>query len=66
MLGMSERKKPNRTGVPLGVYIAPELMQAFDSYVEETKPRTSKTAIVEMLLEQFLTDKGRWPPTDDE
>lgn len=60
MLDMS-RKKPNRTGVPLGVYISPELFDAFDSYVEDSKPRTSKTAIVEMLLERFLEEQGRWP-----
>ena len=60
MLGMTERKKPNRTGVGLGVYIDPALAAAFSRYIAESRPRTNKTAIVEMLLEEFLREKGYW------
>lgn len=59
---MSKHKKQTRSGVSLGVYIAPELMASFAAYVDEAKPRTSKTAVIEMLLERFLTEQGRWPP----
>ena len=62
MPGMTERKKPQRKGEPLGVYITPELYAAFDSYIEATEPRTSKTAIISMLLRRFLEEQGHWPP----
>ena len=65
MTAMSKPKKkprPNRAGVPLGLYIRPELFEALGHYVERARPRTSKTGVIEMLLEQFLTAQGDLQP----
>ena len=62
MLAMSEQKKPKRSGVSLGVYIASELRDAFDRFIDQTEPRTSKTAVIEMLLTRYLTEQEFWPP----
>lgn len=65
MLDMAE-KKPARTGKSLGVYVDTELSEAFGRYIEQSRPRTTRTAVIEMLLEQFLTEKGFWPAEEPE
>ena len=56
------KRKPQRTGKSLNVWIQGELRDALDTYVENTKPRTTQTAVVELALEEFLTKAGLWPP----
>jgi hypothetical protein len=46
----------------LGLYIHKELFDALAAYVENTRPRTSKTSVAEVALERFLTEVGYWPP----
>ncbi len=58
------KKKQKRGGVPLGLYILPEIFGAFSRFVEGSEPRTSKTAVIEMLLKRFLEAEGYWPPPD--
>ncbi len=56
------KKKPTRSDRPLGVNVSPALLAALTDYIENAKPRPTKTAIIEMLLEGFLSEKGYWPP----
>jgi hypothetical protein len=58
-----KRQPPKRTGKPLNVWIDASLRDAIDTLVDESKPRTSLTAIVELALEEYLTRQKRWPPT---
>ncbi len=63
MPSMAERKKPSkpkprRTGVSLGMYLSPEVASALERFVDESRPPTTKTGVVEMLLVQFLEEKG--------
>jgi hypothetical protein len=54
--------KKNRTGVGVGLYLPGALVEALDRAIEESRPRSNKTAIIEMLLEEWLAGKGLWPP----
>lgn len=70
MLSMAKRKpkedqggKP-RSGKNLNVWIAPEIRDALDSLVEES--RRSLTAEVELALEEWLRQQGHWPPPSKE
>lgn len=73
MTATMARKKPNdalpdpsgRQGKSMQMYIPPDLADAFDAYVESSRPRTTKTAIVVMLLEDFLKKTGHWPPAGE-
>ena len=69
---MTRNKKPkpgpapapapqSRTGKSLQLYIPEGLMDAFDAYLEAARPRPTKTAIVVMLLEDFLRQQGALP-----
>lgn len=57
-----EEKKPQRSGLPLHVWIDPEINQALLDYLEDTEPRVFKTSAVESALKDFLRNKGYWPP----
>jgi hypothetical protein len=74
MLAMSKRKpkrkepempatsSPPRPGQrALGVYIDDKLAAALSAYLGSTRPKTSKTAVVEVALEEFLAGRGYWP-----
>ncbi len=57
-----EEKKPaKRSGVPLHVWIDPELAEALREYLESSEPSVFKTAAVESALREFLRGKGHWP-----
>lgn len=69
------RKKPSSGGkrgrpsgrketVPLYARVDPGLATVFKAYVDTIKPKTSDSAMIGLLIEQFLTDKGLWPPAD--
>lgn len=72
MLGMSkrrntrppeedpEKRRPNRSGVPLHIYISRELRQAINELAEENR-RLITTEVV-IALENHLKAAGRWPP----
>ena len=38
------------------------LGQAFDRYVQETRPKPTITSALEHALEEFLSPRGYWPP----
>lgn len=54
-------RRPNRTGVPLHIYVHTEIDQALQEYLESTEPRVPKTAAVESALRAFLAERGFWP-----
>lgn len=59
---MDARKKPNRTGKPINVWVDRELFDAFELYCR--KNRRTKTAEIEIALEERLKSVGMWSPAD--
>ena len=55
------RKPPNRTGEPLNVWLRSELMAVLRDVLANTTPRTSKTALVELALEDLFRKLGYLP-----
>jgi hypothetical protein len=60
------RPVANRTGEPLYVWIEVALGAALTAYLNDLRPRATKTAVVEMALEEFLRSKGYFPPPSSE
>ena len=66
------KKKPGKAGESQGrspsytlfTRIPPELGAALEAYVKSLKPRPSITAAVETFLEECLTARGFWPPSE--
>ena len=56
------RPPGNRSGVPIYAYIPPQLRKALNAYLENTRPNPSLTSAVEVALEEFLKERGFWPP----
>jgi hypothetical protein len=67
---MTKRKadgpKRIRKGYNLNVWINPALGNVIDAYLATTRPRSDKTAVVEMALEEMFKAKGLWPPPQPE
>lgn len=67
---MGSRKEPKKQGRPPGRKLTaplyaradPALVHAFNEYVEKLRPKTSASAVIEMLVEQLLEKEGLWPP----
>jgi hypothetical protein len=59
-------EKRGRTGKPIQVYLSDELSAALDAYVEATRPKSTKTAVIEMALEDLLRRSGDLPPAEGE
>lgn len=55
-------KRPNRTGLPLHIYLPKQLREAFDTYIESLKPKPSATSAAAVAIEEFLEKRGFWPP----
>ena len=60
--GESPKTGPNRTGVPLHIYISPELRQAIDSCADENRRKLTQEVVI--ALEEHLKRQGRWPPAE--
>jgi hypothetical protein len=60
MLSMAQPKKPKRerAGENLNVWVRKGLLRVFRDYLGTVRPRTTKTAVVEEALEQYLASKG--------
>ena len=43
-----------------------ELVEAVETFINTHRPKTSKTAIVEAALEEYLTKLGYWPAKADD
>lgn len=55
-----------RPTVTVFARVAPELGEAFAAEVSKLRPKTSVNAVVEMLIEEWLKDRGAWPAPSDE
>lgn len=49
-----DKKRPNRTGRALGIWISDELGKKLDDFLENRKPKTTLTAVIELALEEFF------------
>jgi hypothetical protein len=56
------KKLPARNGAPLHVWLPAPLLAAFGELLKQT--RRSKTAEVELMMEQYLERQGLWPAPD--
>jgi len=71
MLDMAKKRKPGRpaTGrketVAIFARVSPELGTAFEAYLDSQRPRPTTNAVIEILIEDFLTAQGFWPPTTE-
>lgn len=59
-------RKPTRTGVSKQFYLAQELANALDSFIEsQGELQPSQTAVFSAALKMFLSSKGQWPPASN-
>lgn len=64
------KKKPSKQGDGKGrspayvvfARVPPELGAAFEAYLESLRPKPSATAAIVLSLEEFLAQRGFWPP----
>jgi hypothetical protein len=55
-------KRQNRHTEPRESFHLPQdLLDALVRYVEQTRPETSKSAVLRLALEEFLERAGYWP-----
>ena len=57
-----EKKKPNRTGTPINVWVSDDLFNALDAFMAAQRVRPKLTDTVELALQEFLTREKFWPP----
>ena len=59
------RRLTDEKGAPItlcaGVDPDLNLGQAFNEYVDSLRPKTTTHAVIEMLIERYLTESGMWP-----
>lgn len=58
----SAKGRPVTRGKSLNVKLPPGMKEALDEHVKELRPKTGITAVIEMLLEAYLIEAGKWPP----
>ncbi len=72
MLSMA-RKKPNskrtlgqdrHTKPRLAFHLERALLDALEQCVAATRPRPTNTSVILAALEQYLTERGYWPPKE--
>jgi hypothetical protein len=57
------RKPGNRHAEPRESFHLPQaLLDALLQYVGQTRPETTKSAVIRLALEEFLARAGMWPP----
>jgi hypothetical protein len=67
MLDMAKPKKrgrparPGRKGKPINVWIAEELREALDGFIDTSRPRGSLTEHIEIAIEEYLAKRSHWP-----
>jgi hypothetical protein len=59
-------QKHGRKGKALNVWISEALRDALDGLIEESRPRGTVTEHVEIALEKYLAEHGRWPPPEND
>lgn len=69
-LTMDKRKKSqkddgggsaSRNGSALHAWVDPDLMAALNEYIDAQEVRTSKTAVVEAAIREWLRARKKWP-----
>ncbi len=62
----TDAKQQNRHKEPREAFhLPPSLREALESYIERTRPRPVKSAVLRLALEEFLERQGLWPPSDE-
>jgi len=64
------KKQPSQRGRPssgpkrvvITLRLAPELATAFKDHIGTLRPRPDANAVLEMLVEAYLEQAGKWPP----
>ena len=58
----TKRPVPGRHAHPKeGFHLPSDLREALIKYIEESKPKPSKSEVIRVALEEFLAKHGRWP-----
>jgi hypothetical protein len=52
-----ERRPP----ITLCAVVDPDLGQAFNECVDSLRPKTTTQAVIEMLIERYVAESGKWP-----
>lgn len=55
------KPKGGRTKTGFFVELPPELVAAFEAYLETLRPEVKKTALTQQIIEDFLASRGFWP-----
>jgi hypothetical protein len=72
--GMSQKKDKKNPGRPatgrtpsvtIFSRVPPPLAEALEAYLDSLRPKPSTTAVVIAALEDFLQEKGFWPPKEE-
>lgn len=59
--------KPNRSpAYTVFARIPPELGAALDAFVNSLRPKPTATSVLQVCIEEFLKQKGFWPPKEEE
>lgn len=65
MVAMGKKiQKVVRKGESVQGYVPHELAAALKAFIETSRPRLTKGAILESAIEDWLRARGAWPPTD--
>jgi hypothetical protein len=43
-------------------HLSQELLDVLTTFVEQSRPETSKSAVIRLALEEFFERRGKWPP----
>lgn len=55
------KKKPQRTGKAINVWVPDQLHAALESFLDAQRIRPKITDVVEVALQEFLAREGHWP-----
>ena len=59
---VSSATASKRSGVPVHAWVAEEIGEAFEQYLDSLEPRPTATSAISLALKEFLQRRGFWPP----
>lgn len=59
-----EKKKPNRAGKPVNVWLPLEMHDAIEAFRNDQRVKPKLTDVVELAIQEFLQREGFWPAAD--
>lgn len=62
MTTRAAKKRERRGRRNVNLWLASSLLDALDEAVAAVEPRTTKTALLEVIIREHLEREGRWPP----